>query len=108
MKQNPSSILSAIGNTPVVRLNKIVPAGAAEVWVKLESVNPTGSYKDRFVAAHVLLSEILGFQEPVNAASWNGLRVNLLTNGSVVIPASQRAKLSRKWKNLAARLDSSS
>ncbi len=39
--------LAAIGNTPLVRLGKLVPEGAAEVWVKLEGGNPTGSYKDR-------------------------------------------------------------
>jgi cysteine synthase A len=39
--------LAAIGNTPLVRLGKLVPDGAAEVWVKLEGGNPTGSYKDR-------------------------------------------------------------
>jgi cysteine synthase len=39
--------LAAIGNTPLVKLGKLVPADAAEVWVKLEGGNPTGSYKDR-------------------------------------------------------------
>jgi cysteine synthase A len=39
--------LAAIGNTPLVRLGKLVPDGVAEVWVKLEGGNPTGSYKDR-------------------------------------------------------------
>lgn len=39
--------LAAIGNTPLVRLGKLVPDNAAEVWVKLEGGNPTGSYKDR-------------------------------------------------------------
>ncbi|MDI3335680.1 cysteine synthase family protein [Defluviimonas aestuarii] len=39
--------IAAIGNTPLVRLRKVVPGGAAEVWVKLEGGNPTGSYKDR-------------------------------------------------------------
>ena len=39
--------LAAIGNTPLVQLGKLVPDGAAEVWVKLEGGNPTGSYKDR-------------------------------------------------------------
>lgn len=39
--------LEAIGNTPVVRLRRVVPEGAARVFVKLESLNPTGSYKDR-------------------------------------------------------------
>ena len=39
--------LVAIGNTPLVRLEKVVPKGSAEVWLKLEGGNPTGSYKDR-------------------------------------------------------------
>lgn len=43
--------LTAIGNTPLVRLGKLVPEGAAEVWVKLEGGNPTGSYKDRMAVS---------------------------------------------------------
>jgi cysteine synthase len=39
--------LGAIGNTPVARLEALVEPGMAEVWVKLEAANPTGSYKDR-------------------------------------------------------------
>jgi cysteine synthase len=49
------SALDAIGNTPVVRLNKVVPAGSAAVFLKLEYFNPTGSYKDRM--AHSMVSE---------------------------------------------------
>ena len=49
--------LNAIGSTPIVRLKKIVPKDAAEVWVKLEGLNPTGSYKDR-MAASVLQNAI--------------------------------------------------
>ena len=45
--------LAAIGNTPLVRLQKVVPEGAAEVWVKLEGGNPTGSYKDRMAVSVV-------------------------------------------------------
>jgi hypothetical protein len=41
-----SSTLEAIGGTPLVRLCQVVPEGAAEVLVKLEGGNPTGSYKD--------------------------------------------------------------
>ena len=40
-------VLEAIGNTPLVELRRIVPAGAARVIAKLESANPTGSMKDR-------------------------------------------------------------
>jgi cysteine synthase A len=42
-----SGILQAIGNTPLVRLQKIPPSSSVEVFVKLEYFNPTGSYKDR-------------------------------------------------------------
>jgi cysteine synthase len=40
-------ILDAVGNTPLVQLRRVVPAGAARVVTKLESTNPTGSMKDR-------------------------------------------------------------
>ena len=36
--------LALIGNTPIIRLQKIVPDDAAEVWLKFEAGNPTGSY----------------------------------------------------------------
>lgn len=48
-----NSILSAVGNTPLVKLQKVVPAGAATVLVKCEFMNPTGSIKDR-MAVHIL------------------------------------------------------
>lgn len=40
-----------VGSTPLVRLTRLVPEGAGEVWLKLESGNPTGSYKDRLALA---------------------------------------------------------
>ena len=46
-------MIETIGNTPVVCLKRIVPPDAAEVWVKIEGVNPTGSYKDRMALAMV-------------------------------------------------------
>jgi cysteine synthase A len=42
---------AAVGGTPLVRLERLVPAGTAEVWLKLESGNPTGSYKDRMAVS---------------------------------------------------------
>ena len=45
--------LDAIGDTPVVRLERLVEPGMAEVWVKLEGGNPTGSYKDRMALAMI-------------------------------------------------------
>jgi len=46
-------MLGAIGSTPVVRVERLVEPGMAEVWVKLESDNPTGSYKDRMALAMI-------------------------------------------------------
>ena len=45
--------LSAIGNTPLIKLSKIIPSDSANVWIKLEYVNPTGSYKDRMALAMI-------------------------------------------------------
>lgn len=47
------SILAAVGRTPLVRLNKVVPPDAATVLVKCEYMNPTGSIKDR-MAVYIL------------------------------------------------------
>ncbi|HEY7186370.1 MAG TPA: cysteine synthase family protein [Vicinamibacterales bacterium] len=46
-------VLTAIGNTPLVDLVRVVPPGAARVVAKLESANPTGSMKDRMALALV-------------------------------------------------------
>jgi hypothetical protein len=48
-----AAALGAIGGTPIVRLTRIAGPEAAEVWVKLEGANPTGSYKDRMALAMV-------------------------------------------------------
>jgi cysteine synthase A len=45
--------LEGIGNTTVVRLDQLARDGDAEVWVKLEAANPTGSYKDRMARAMI-------------------------------------------------------
>jgi cysteine synthase A len=42
---------AAVGGTPLVRLARVVPEGHGEVWLKLESGNPTGSYKDRMAVS---------------------------------------------------------
>jgi cysteine synthase A len=70
-----TTILDAIGNTPVVQLQKIVPPGSASVWVKLEYYNPTGSYKDRMALAMIEEAEQRGDLRP-------GMRVVEYTGGS--------------------------
>lgn len=46
-------MLETIGRTPLVRLRRIPPPGSAEIWLKIEGGNPTGSYKDRMALAMV-------------------------------------------------------
>ncbi len=69
------SVLAAIGGTPLVRLNRVVPDGAASVLVKLEGSNPTGSYKDRMALAIIEGAERRGELQP-------GQRVVEFTGGS--------------------------
>jgi cysteine synthase A len=57
-------MLDAIGGTPVVRLERLVEPGMAEVWVKLEGANPTGSYKDRMALAMIEGAERAGRLRP--------------------------------------------
>ncbi len=47
------NVLEAIGRTPMVRLNKVVPSGSANVYAKCEFLNPGGSIKDR-MAYHIV------------------------------------------------------
>lgn len=47
------SILEAIGNTPLVRVHRCAPSNGAELWLKLEYRNPTGSMKDRMALAMI-------------------------------------------------------
>jgi cysteine synthase A len=56
--------IDAIGDTPVVRLEQLVDDDSAEVWVKLEAANPTGSYKDRMALAMIDAAERDGRLQP--------------------------------------------
>jgi cysteine synthase len=57
------SILETIGNTPLVKLNRLAPPGAT-VYVKLESFNPMGSVKDRMALAMIEQAERTGELRP--------------------------------------------
>lgn len=52
-----NSITDLIGNTPIVKLNRVVPEDAADVYVKLEFFNPAGSIKDRIALAMIERAE---------------------------------------------------
>jgi len=68
-------VLQAIGDTSMVRLRRVVPAGCGDVFVKLEWENPTGSMKDRMAQAVVERAEADGRLKP-------GDRVVEYTGGS--------------------------
>ncbi|MFN8598957.1 MAG: cysteine synthase A [Candidatus Binatia bacterium] len=58
------SPLDLIGNTPVVRLNRMAPAGGAQIWAKLELANLGGSVKDRICLAMIEDAERSGRLRP--------------------------------------------
>jgi cysteine synthase len=69
------SVLQTIGRTPLVRLRRLVPPGSADIVIKLEYFNPTGSYKDRMALAMIEGAERRGALRP-------GMRVVEFTGGS--------------------------
>src|SRR5436305_9230981 len=48
-----ATVLDAIGSTPLARLRALAPENGAEIWVKLEYLNPTGSMKDRMALSMI-------------------------------------------------------
>jgi cysteine synthase len=72
-----NSMLEAIGNTPLLKLNKIGKGLPANIFVKLEYLNPSGSYKDRMALAMV--------EAAARGDTWNGRR---LTTDSVICDSS--------------------
>jgi len=58
------SVLDLVGNTPLVRLRRVVKPGGAAVVAKVESVNPGGSVKDRIAVAMVEDAERRGVLRP--------------------------------------------
>ena len=75
MSQVSPSTLLTVGNTPIAQLSKVVPDNSADVLVKLEFFNPTGSYKDRMALAMIEEAEKRGDLRP-------GMTVVEYTGGS--------------------------
>jgi cystathionine beta-synthase len=75
MKKLYNSVIDAIGNTPIVRLNSVVPKSPHTFWVKLEYTNPGGSVKDRIGVSIIEEAEKRGEIKPggtiVEATSGN-------------------------------------
>lgn len=59
-----NNIIELIGDTPVVKLQRIVPEGAADVYVKLEMFNPSKSVKDRAAFNMIKMAEEDGLLQP--------------------------------------------
>ncbi|HEY3111126.1 MAG TPA: cysteine synthase A [Chloroflexota bacterium] len=82
------SALELIGETPLIRLGRVAPRGAAVVWGKLESANPGGSVKDRIAKAMVEEAEEAGLLkrgativEPTSGNTGIGLAVVCAVKG---------------------------
>ncbi|MNV28098.1 Cysteine synthase [compost metagenome] len=83
-----NNITELIGNTPVVRLNRLTTPPDAELYVKLERFNPSGSVKDRAAYNLILQAELAGLLKPggtiIEPTSGNtgiGLAMNAAAKG---------------------------
>ena len=72
-----NDITEAIGNTPLLKLNKVGKGVGANVFVKLEHLNPSGSYKDRMALSMIEAAE--------RGETWNGRK---LEKGGTIVEAS--------------------
>ncbi|CAM3409576.1 cysteine synthase A [Paenibacillus lupini] len=86
------SITDLIGDTPVIKLNRLVEAGSADVCVKLERFNPSGSVKDRAASALIHAAEQGGqikpgstIIEPTSGNTGIGLAMNAAAKGYKLI-----------------------
>lgn len=82
------NIAELIGETPLVKLNRVQPENAAQVYIKLESFNPSGSVKDRAAYQMILDAEEKGLLKPgstiIEPTSGNtgiGLAMNAAARG---------------------------
>lgn len=82
------NIMELIGETPIVKLNRVVPEGSADVYIKLESLNPSKSVKDRAAYSMIERAEEAGILKPgatiIEPTSGNtgiGLAMNAAARG---------------------------
>lgn len=59
-----NTLEQTIGNTPLVKLQRMAPDNGSEIWVKLEGNNPAGSVKDRAALSMIVQAEKRGKLSP--------------------------------------------
>lgn len=106
------SILEAVGDTPLVRLNRLPPEGCAEILVKVESSNPMHSVKDRVALAMIDEAERSGrlksgmfVVEPTSGNTGIGLAMVCAVKGYrlvIVMPENMSKERSRLMSALGA------
>ncbi|KAK1705372.1 tryptophan synthase beta subunit-like PLP-dependent enzyme [Colletotrichum lupini] len=109
MLKASETALAAIGKTPLVRLRRIVPANHADVYLKLEYTNPTGSHKDRMAAAIIQEAERRGALKPgmkvveaTGGSTGSSLAFVCAVKGYKFQPVSSNAYAVEKLKTMAA------
>jgi len=106
------SVLDLIGHTPLVRLNRVVPEGAAEVLGKFEVFNPGGSVKDRIALSMIEAAEAAGaikpgdtLVEPTSGNTGIGLAMVAATNHLILtMPDDMSIERRRMLERLGADL----
>ena len=112
--ESDARIDAAIGNTPMVRLTRVVEPGMAEVWVKIEGMNPGGSIKDRTALGMIVDAERSGalrpgqmIVEPTSGNTGIGLAQVAAARGyplTLCLPAQMSEERKRTLRAYGARL----
>ncbi len=109
MARRGNSIIDLIGKTPVVRLNRMVARGGADVWLKLEAFNPGGSVKDRIAMSMIEKAEKGGeinretvIIEPTSGNTGIGLAMVLAARGMKLILVMPESMSLERRKVMAA------
>jgi len=104
-----NNILEAVGNTPMVRLNRMTPEGSATVYAKLESFNPMWSVKDRVAKEMVEVAERKGLVkdgttiiEPTSGNTGIGLAMVCAVKGYRLILTMPETMSVERRKTMAA------
>jgi cysteine synthase A len=104
-----NSILDTVGNTPMVKLNRIVPENSATVYAKIESFNPTWSVKDRIAKSMIEVAERKGLVnkdttiiEPTSGNTGIGLGMVCAVKGYKLILTMPETMTVERRKLLAA------